>query len=357
MKRIACWLLAGLMLALCCCTPDPPAAEAPTPSAIAVPTEVAAPTLFPRPTLTAAPTPEDTVAPTPAAALPEGAEESGKPDPDATAAPTLELTEEPVKGRPVVEIVEEMAVYYARDGKKAAEKVASLLEEMAASDPDAAQKWAEIMDRWQTLNERISVSTGVLPDGLPDTDELCIVVLGYQLNANGTMKGHLKERLKVALKSAKKYPNAYIVCTGGGTAAKKKSATEAGQMASWLQKQGISKKRIIVEKGSHTTAANARLTLDILEKKYPQIKQLAIVSGDYHVRVGVLLFEAEAILRSRPGEEPPFAIVANAGCKTSTKELSSQYRAGGLIELAGNGKAATQLYKNTYDMKKYPPLP
>ena len=34
-----------------------------------------------------------------------------------------------------------------------------------------------------------------------------------------------------------------------------------------------------------------------------------------------------------------------------------QYRAGGLIELAGNAEAAQQLYNNRYDMNKYPPLP
>lgn len=51
----------------------------------------------------------------------------------------------------------------------------------------------------------------VLPDGLPDTDELCIVVLGFQLNPDGSMRDELINRLNVALRSAEKYPNAYIV--------------------------------------------------------------------------------------------------------------------------------------------------
>ena len=337
MNRFTGFLLAGLTLALCCCAPKAQTAEAPVPSAVLVPAVTPAPTGTPRPTPTDTPVPTDTPAPT------------ATPAPTNTPAPTPEPRE-------IVEIVEEMAVCYARDGEKAAERTASLLEEMAGSDPDAAKKWARIMDLWRTLDD-LEVNRGVLPDGLPDTNELCIVVLGYQLNSNGSMKDHLKERLKVALKSAKKYPNAYIVCTGGGTAVKKKSATEAGQMSSWLKKQGVSKKRIIVEKGSHTTAANARLTLDILLRDYPEIKYLAIVSGDYHVRVGTLLFEAASILRAEPGTEPPLTVVSNAGCKTKTKELSAQYRAGGLIELAGNGKAASRLYQNVYDMNRYPPLP
>ena len=127
-------------------------------------------------------------------------------------------------------------------------------------------------------------------------------------------------------------------------------------MSSWLKKHGVSKKRIITEKKSRSTVQNAQFTLDILLQDHPEIKYLAIVSGDYHVRVGVLLFEAEAILRAEEGAEPPITVISNAGCKTKTKELSTQYRAGGLIELAGNGKAASQLYQNVYDMKKYPPL-
>ena len=333
-----------MLLSLCCCTPaaEKPAAEAsPTapPSSSNDPLIIDIPAMTPPPTATpvptAAPTPAPTDTPTPTAT----------PEPTAVPAPTPEP-------RPLVEIVEEMAVYYARDGARAAGKVDELLAEMAAADPDAARKWTEIMDRWRTLDERIGVNRSVLPDGLPDTDELCIVVLGYSLNANGTMKTHLKNRLKVALKSAKKYPNAFVLCTGGGTASRKKSATEAGQMSAWLKKQGVKKQRIIVEKQSHTTAQNARYALDILLKDYPQVKYIAVVSGDYHVRVGVLLFEAEIILR-----DAPVTVVSNAGCKTSNKDLSTQYRAGGLIELAGNGAAAHQLYYNKYDMKKYPPLP
>ena len=212
------------------------------------------------------------------------------------------------------------------------------------------------MDRWRTLEDRVTVNLGVLPDGLPDTDELCIVALGYSLNPDGSMKNQLKDRLRVVVKSAKKYPNAWIVCTGGGTASKKKSATEAGQMSSGLRKQGVAKKRILVEKASKTTAQNARLTLEMLQRDHPEITRIVIVSGDYHIRVGVLLFEAEAILRAEPGAAPSVTVISNAACKTGNSDLSALFQAGGLIELAGNGSAASQLYHNRYDLSKYPPL-
>ena len=343
MKRTTCWLLVGtVLLSLCCCAPAVPASaeltpeqtpSAPTAAALTpAPTAIPTPSPTPMPTPTATPVPTDTPEPT----------------------PTPTPTPEP---RPLVEIVEEMAVYYARDGEKALGKVEELLGEMAAAYPDDAQRWAKIMDRWRTLDERIAVNIGVLPDGLPDTDELCIVVLGYKLKANGTMQNHLKDRLKVALNSAKKYPNAYVLCTGGGTASKKKSVTEAGQMSSWLKKQGIPKSRILVEKASRTTAGNAKLSLELLQQKHPEIKYLAIVSGDYHVKVGVLLFEAAAILRTEPGAEPPVQVVGWAGCKTSNDQLSAQFRAGGLVDLVGNQNAASKLYFDKYNLNKYPPLP
>lgn len=343
MKRTTCWLLVGtVLLSLCCCAPAVPVSAELTPEQ--TPSAPTAAALTPAPT--AIPTPSPTPMPTPTAT----------PVPTDTPEPTPPPTPTP-EPRPLVEIVEEMAVYYARDGEKALGKVEELLGEMAAAYPDDAQRWAKIMDRWRTLDERIAVNIGVLPDGLPDTDELCIVVLGYKLKSNGSMQNHLKDRLKVALNSAKKYPNAYVLCTGGGTASKKKSVTEAGQMSSWLKKQGIPKSRILVEKASRTTAGNAKLSLELLQQKHPEIKYLAIVSGDYHVKVGVLLFEAAAILRTEPGAEPPVQVVGWAGCKTSNDQLSAQFRAGGLVDLVGNQNAASKLYFDKYNLNKYPPLP
>ena len=80
------------------------------------------------------------------------------------------------------------------------------------------------------------------------------IVLGFQLNPDGTMKDELIERLNVALASAGKYKNAYVVCTGGGTAAENESATEAGEMSKWLEQHGnpqpVQPKQVVIDEQS-----------------------------------------------------------------------------------------------------------
>ena len=256
----------------------------------------------------------------------------------------------------VEKIVEEMAVDYGSYGSEAKDKIDTLLGELSACDASAGKRWKNIMDVWTSEDLGKQLNYDVLPDGLPDTDELCIVVLGFQLNPDGTMKDELVQRLTVALNSAKKYPKAYIACTGGGTASENESASEAGEMAKWLEQQGIDKKRIITEDNSMTTAQNAIFTYDILTSKYTSVKKLAIVSSDYHIATGELLFRAESILRaSAPGNEK-LEVVSNAAWKAPSGSLSAMFQAGALIELFGDVKTAFDIYYDNYDIHSLPPL-
>ena len=108
------------------------------------------------------------------------------------------------------EIIEDMILYYGTYESKSKDKVNDLLEELEDVDSSKAKQWDEIMKYWQTNHEKLEINNDVLPDGLDKSDKLCIVVLGYQLNDDGTMQDELIGRLKVALDSANKYPNAYV---------------------------------------------------------------------------------------------------------------------------------------------------
>ena len=253
------------------------------------------------------------------------------------------------------EIIEELVVDYGSYGSEADNHIRALLQELHALDADAAERWESIMGLWKSANTDLTIHEGVLPDGLPDTDALCLVALGFQLNPDGTMRDELLERLNVVKASAEKYPRAWIVCTGGGTAAENKSVTEAGKMAEWLIENGLAPERVIVEDKSLTTAQNAMYTYDILTERCPQVKELAIVSSDYHIATGTLLFEAEAILRAEKAGNASMHVVSNAAWRAPSGSLSPMFQAGALIELAGDTDTAFQIYYNTYDIHPLPP--
>lgn len=239
--------------------------------------------------------------------------------------------------------IERAVVSYAATGARDEQALAAL----ASLDPALGEKWGRIMDLWEapvSVNDR-------LPDGLPEDDSLCLVALGFQLNPDGTMRDELVERLKVLLAASEQYPNAVIVCTGGGTAADDPAATEAGRMAEWLELQGVDPARVIVEDRSLTTAQNAIYTFDLLAERSPQVRQIAIVSSDYHIATGTLLFGAEAILRDSEIE-----VVSNAAWQAPGGTLSAMFQAGALIELSGDVETAFEIYYDTYDIHELPPL-
>ena len=263
-------------------------------------------------------------------------------------------TRAPAAERSSQEIIEEMAVYYGNYGDDASRKVEELLSELREKDPKAADQWEKIMALWKNVNSDLPLNYDVLPDELEDSDALCLVALGFQLNPDGTMRDELVERLKVVIRSAEKYPNALIVCTGGGTASKNPDATEAGKMAEWLIENGIAPERVIVEDKSLTTAQNAIYTLNILAERYPQVNQIAVISSDYHIATGTLLFGAESILLSDDADSEPYAIVSNAAWKAPSGTLSGMFQAGALIELSGDTETAFEIYYDTYDIHELP---
>ena len=244
---------------------------------------------------------------------------------------------------PAQRMIERIVVSYAASG----EKDGAAMAELRSLDPELGEKWTRIMALWETP---VTVNTA-LPDGLPEDGSLCLAALGFQLNPDGTMRDELIERLKVVLAASEKYPQAFIVCTGGGTAADDPTASEAGRMAEWLEKHGVEPSRLIVEDRSLTTAQNAVFTFDILEAQYPQVRQIAIISSDYHIATGVLLFGAEAILRDSGAK-----VVSNAAWHAPGGSLSAMFQAGALIELSGDAETAFDIYYETYDIHELPPL-
>ncbi len=97
--------------------------------------------------------------------------------------------------RTIRDIIEELAVYYGTYGNDANKNIESLLTELDGIAPVTGEKWRSIIALWKSVNGDLSLHYDVLPDGLPDTDELCMVALGFQLNPDGIIREELIERL------------------------------------------------------------------------------------------------------------------------------------------------------------------
>lgn len=190
----------------------------------------------------------------------------------------------------VTPLIQKAIQFYYHHGAAAAAEIADTVAEIKTLDADQGKLWEDIMADWAWCNDQMEVIPDVLPDGLPEDDSLCIVILGFSLNDDGSLADELVARLSVGLASAQKYPNAYVAVTGGGTA-NVPNVTEAGQMAAWLQENGIEEQRIIVEDQSLSTNENAVNTYRILRDDYPTVTSLAVVSSDYHVPRGCAMFK------------------------------------------------------------------
>ena len=287
---LLCIALAGLLFLRWKAREEPAVpviAETAAPQPLPTVTPEPTPTPAPMPTLSPVPTPEPTVF-----------------------VPPQGYTEESYN------LVSDMVYAYADKQEAAVDIIRADLEKLSALDPALGAFWTKLMQTWSEVNSGLTLNPGVLPDGLPEDGSLCIVVLGFQLESDGSMAPELLGRCETALKCAEKYPNALIVVTGGGTAWSNPSATEAGVMADWLISHGVEASRILKEDASRTTGDNAEFTVKLLVENRPEVKALAIVSSDYHVPLGVLLFEEEALLQEYETGTLPFSVISNAAYDT-----------------------------------------
>lgn len=195
-----------------------------------------------------------------------------------------------------------LLAYYLHYQESAETDISRILDRISADDKQLGKMWNTIMETWSYVNTKMETS-GTVPDGLATDDSLCIVILGHKLTYTGAITKELTGRLQLALKAAEKYPNAYLLVTGGASSLGNPGATEAGKMYSWLVANGIDKNRIIQENASISSELNALYSERILREKYPQVRQIALITSDYHMPRAYLLFSVqEAVNTYESGE-------------------------------------------------------
>lgn len=224
--------------------------------------------------------------------------------------------------------------YYLHHQEEATDVIWDITRQMKEQDPKQGAAWDKIMFDWSWINSDMPIYEDTIPSDLPVDDSLCIVVMGFGLNADGSIRPELENRLEVALSFATQYPNAYVLVTGGQTGAVD-GVTEAGQMAAWLQNKGMSKSRIIQETQSLSTTANAVNSYKLLTRAYPQVDSIALVTSDYHVRQSCAMFAAVSNYQSGYKGGKSLDLVGNAVCDTGLTEDSLLTQAWGMSLIIG----------------------
>lgn len=96
-----------------------------------------------------------------------------------------------------------------------------------------------------------------------DFSRPAVVILGYGLNDNGTMRAILRRRVLTGLTVAQFFPQSPVIVTGGNP---RSGNTEAGQMRKMLRVLGFPDERIIVEDRATSTVQNAAFSVPLAEK-------------------------------------------------------------------------------------------
>ena len=129
--------------------------------------------------------------------------------------------------------------------------------------------------RWKPAVSALIVAVAVLGGVSPavsqaepataakDFSKPAIVILGYGLAPDGSMRAVLRRRVMTGLIVAQFFPQSPIIVTGGNP---QNGKTEAGQMRNMLQLLGFPANRIIVEDRANSTVQNAQFSVPLAKE-------------------------------------------------------------------------------------------
>jgi len=96
-----------------------------------------------------------------------------------------------------------------------------------------------------------------------DFSKPAIVILGYGLAPDGSMRAILRRRVMMGLIVAQFFPQSPIIVTGGNP---QNGKTEAGQMRNMLMLLGFPADRIILEDKANSTVQNAQFSVPLAKE-------------------------------------------------------------------------------------------
>ena len=108
-----------------------------------------------------------------------------------------------------------------------------------------------------------TVSQADPPAAVKDFSKPAVVILGYGLNPDGTMRTILRRRVLTGLAVAQFFPQSPVIVTGGNP---QNGRTEAEQMRKMLLILGFPDNRIIVEDQANSTVQNAQFSVPLAKQ-------------------------------------------------------------------------------------------
>ena len=233
-------------------------------------------------------------------------------------------------------LISQLVGFYADYMEDAVTDIERVLVQLKSVDKKKGDAWEKIMHYWLEVDSPDFTHVGEVPQGLPNDNSMSVVILGFALNDDGTMKEELVGRLETGLAIANDYPQSYVVVTGGGTAKNNPNVTEGGLMGDWLLEHGLDASRLIVENRAQDTVGNAKNTYEVLKTKYKTVNKVVLVTSDYHVPRGCILYYIKFVLEGLENNSEPLSIISNAGYKTGSLGYESvELQTRGICQMAG----------------------
>ncbi|MFC4127247.1 YdcF family protein [Nocardia rhizosphaerae] len=179
-----------------------------------------------------------------------------------------------------------------------------------ASAAPAPGPFADVADRVAVTANSVAGIAGI---DLPDTygPETAIVVLGYGLLPDGTMRAELGNRLHAALIQAFMSPSSPVIVTGGNP---RNGITEAQVMAEWLRLRGVPAHRIFTETKAGSTVQNAEFAAEVMAAL--GLHRAVLITSADHMRRALENFLAvgvPVVATMTPDTAPLFAKPFGAG--------------------------------------------
>jgi hypothetical protein len=149
-----------------------------------------------------------------------------------------------------------LQAFYTNAGGDTAARDAALVR-LDTLDPDLATRVRAALDTISTAAESTIDYAPVLNGA-----DTAIVVLGFGLLPDGSMRPELVDRLEAGLKGAQASPSSPVVVTGGN---RQNGVAEGEVMRDWLVSRGLDPERVHAETEANQTVQNALNSMTIVK--------------------------------------------------------------------------------------------